>query len=63
MKLLQADSAARRSSYSVRYTGLDFLKPMKSVAIISKPWKQELAGILPELLRLVSRAQLHHLHG
>ena len=23
---------------------------MKSVAIISKPWKQELAGILPELL-------------
>ena len=29
---------------------------MKSVAIISKPSKTELAGILPELLGLVSQA-------
>jgi NAD+ kinase len=35
----------------VRYTGWDFLILMKSVAIISKPWKQELADILPDLLR------------
>jgi NAD+ kinase len=34
----------------LRYTDLDFVNLMKSVAIISKPWKQELAGILPDLL-------------
>ena len=34
----------------MRYTGRDFPTNMKSVAIISKPWKQELGGILPPLL-------------
>jgi NAD+ kinase len=34
----------------VRYTGWYLPNHMKSVAIISKPWKQELAGILPDLL-------------
>ena len=41
----------------VRYTGRELPSNMKSVAIISKPWKQELAGILPGLL-----AWLHE-HG
>lgn len=34
----------------MRYTGRELPSNMKSVAIISKPWKQELAGILPGLL-------------
>jgi NAD+ kinase len=39
-----------RVALHVRYTGRELPSNMKSVAIISKPWKQELAGILPGLL-------------
>lgn len=35
----------------LRYTGRAVSTIMKSVAIVSKPWKKELAGILPELLK------------